>query len=89
MGENDDENHVIGGDFNTVLDPMLDKFGGKVGAHKKCREQILTMKESFDLADVRRTRNPNLRQYIWHSSSKRISSKRSQGSIIFLYQTFF
>ena len=70
MGEHDEENYVIGGDFNTVLDPMLDQFGGIAGSHKNCREQILTIKESFDLADVWRIRNPDLRQYTWYSSSK-------------------
>ena len=34
LGENDEENYVIDGDFHTVLDPMLDKFGGIAGSHK-------------------------------------------------------
>ena len=55
---------------------MLDKFGGIAGSHKKCREQILTIKENFDLADVWRIRNPDLRQYTWHSSSKPIIFSR-------------
>ena len=72
MGRNHEENYVISGDFSTVLDPMLDKFCGIAGYHKKCREQILTIKESFELVDAWRIRNPDLRQYIWHSSSKPI-----------------
>ena len=76
LGENDDEEYVIGGDFNTVLDSNLDKFGGIAGTHKKCREKIIASMESFDLADVWRVRNPTLRQYTWHSSSKPVIFSR-------------
>ena len=76
LGENDDEEYFIGGDFNTVLDSNLDKFGGIAGTHKKCKEKIIAGMESFDLADVWGVRNPTLRQYTWHSSSKPVILSR-------------
>ena len=76
LGENDEEQFIIGGDFNTVLDSNLDKFGGIEGSHKKCREKLLTVMENFDLSDVWRSHNPNLRQYTWHSSSKPVIFSR-------------
>ena len=40
LGENDDEEFVIVGDFNTVLDSNLYTFGGIAGTHKKCRDKL-------------------------------------------------
>ena len=33
LGENDEEEYIIGGDFNTVLNSNIDKFGGIKGTH--------------------------------------------------------
>lgn len=76
LGQNEDEEFIIGGDFNTVLDPLMDKFGGTVGTHKKCREKIHSITDSFELADIWRTKNPNSRKYTWHSSSNPIIFSR-------------
>ena len=35
LSEKEDEEFIIGGDFNTVLGPNLDTFGGISGTHKK------------------------------------------------------
>ena len=34
LGENDEEEYIIGGDFNTVINSNLDKFGGIKDTHK-------------------------------------------------------
>ena len=42
LGENDDEEYIIGGDFNTVINSNIDKFGGIKGSHQKCRDKIIS-----------------------------------------------
>ena len=76
LGENDEEEYIIGGDFNTVLNSNLDKFGGIKGTHQKCRDKIIASIDNFDLADIWRVLNPSLRQYTWHSSSKPVIFSR-------------
>ena len=76
LGENDEEENVIGGDFNTVLNSNLDKFGGIKGTHQKCRDKIIASIDNFDLADIWRVFNPSSRQYTWHSSSKPVFFSR-------------
>ena len=76
LGENDEEEYIIGGDFNTVLNSNLDKFGGIKGTHQKCRDKIIAGIDNFDLADIWRVFNPSLRQYTWHSSSKPVIFSR-------------
>ena len=61
---------IIGGDLNTVLEPKLDKMGGNPNTHIKSRETILTAIENFDLNDIWRVFNGNTTQFTWHSSSK-------------------
>ena len=76
LGENDEEEHIIGGDFNTVLNSNLDKFGGIKGTHQKCRDKIIASIDNFDLADICRIFNPSLRHYTWNSSSKSVIFSR-------------
>ena len=66
----------IGGDFNTVINSDLDKFGGLKGTHQKCRDRIKACIENYDLVDAWRILNPNSRQYTWHSSSKPVIFSR-------------
>ena len=76
LGENDEEEYIIGGDFNTVLNSNLDKFGGIKGTHQKCRDKIIASIDNFDLADIWRVFNPSSRQYTWHSTSKPVIFSR-------------
>ena len=76
LGENDEEEYIIGGDSNTVLNSNLDKFGGIKGTHQKCRDKIIASIDNFNLADIWRVFNPCLRQYTWHSSSKPVIFSR-------------
>ena len=76
LGENDNEEYIIGGDFNTVINSNIDKFGRIKGSHQKCRDKIISCMESFDLSDAWRVLNPNTRQYTWHSSSKPVIFSR-------------
>ena len=59
-----DDNITIGGDFNVILNPEVDGMGGnpklKESVKKKQQQQ---MRSSFDLMDIWRIRNPDVKQF--------------------------
>jgi len=57
---------IIGGDFNTVLDPLLDKKGGSIDHHAKCRETLQSIISDRDLVDIWRILNPNKQLFTWY-----------------------
>ena len=64
------ENILIGGDFNTVLDTNLDKKNGRADTHKHCRDNLNNIIDENNLIDVWRMHNPNKCQFTWHSNGK-------------------
>ena len=52
LAESEEDEFIIGGDFNTVLEPDVDKIGGISITHAKSRETIKTAMDSFDLNDI-------------------------------------
>ena len=52
LAENEEDEFIIGGDFNTVLEPDVDKIGAISITHAKSRETIKTAMDSFDLNDI-------------------------------------
>ena len=68
LGEFEIDNLIVGGDFNEVSDPELDRRRAKqmVTGNTKYREQIQGLKEIFSLVDIWRIRHPNLRRYSFH-----------------------
>ena len=61
----DDERIVIGGDFNVVLNEYLDKKGGIIGKNSQSRKILKQIIENYDLVDIWRAKNPNIRKYTW------------------------
>jgi len=53
---------IVGGDFNVILDADLDGTGGKPLKKKSCKN-IEDLCSSFDLIDIYRNRNPEVRQF--------------------------
>ena len=60
---------IIGRDFNTVLDIHLEK-NGKLDTHKRCRQKITDLLETYDSTDIWRDKHPTLKHFTWHSSHK-------------------
>ena len=60
---------IIGGYFNTYLNPSLDKSGGSSESYSE-RKHFLTICEEFDLFDMYRFKNPTKRKYIWRNKGK-------------------
>ena len=67
---------VLGGGFNVILNDSLDRNGGKVHHQKaKSIDAVSKIMSHFNLIDVWRTRNPNLRKYTWRQSNPLIQSR--------------
>ncbi|ROL45737.1 hypothetical protein DPX16_11432 [Anabarilius grahami] len=62
---------VIGGDFNMVLNPFIDKDNSKAvkdrSIHRKLRCCVNKLMKSFQLVDVWRRKNPVNQYYTFHS----------------------
>ena len=61
-GIDDDCRIIIGGDFNVILNPDLDGFGGKPKL-KELAKQIENMCLLHDLVDIWRVRNPETKRF--------------------------
>jgi len=60
------DNVVMGGDFNTILNPKLDKKGGIDQPRKNTyTSEILGMADTFNLVDVWRIHNPETLRFTW------------------------
>jgi exonuclease III len=66
------ENLLIGGDFNLYLNLKLDKLDSmsNKGDNPVYRAEIKSMLETLDLNDAWRTLNPLSRRYTWHSRGR-------------------
>ena len=72
-----DDNHIIGGDFNVALNPILERHGGRIDANesKRIRQEINGILIAFNLEDIVRNRFPDKNIYTWHNKTKGISSR--------------
>lgn len=67
LGEMDGQ-IILAGDFNQVMDPILDKSQFKGPLMTKDREAIHMLKEDMGLVDVSRITNPQEREYTFFLS---------------------
>ena len=67
---NSNENILLGGDFNVVIDPNIDKSGGNKNTHPRCRAKLKKIMDDFELIDVWRTFNQDKKVYTWHSNTR-------------------
>ena len=61
-------NLMIGGDLNLCLLPELDSYSGR-NVNSKYRSVIHGLIENYNLIDVWRTLNPELKRYTWRRSN--------------------
>ena len=59
---------IIGRDFNVILDVDLDGAGGKPQVKESCK-QIDNLCSSFDLIDIWRIRNPDVKRFTWRQKN--------------------
>lgn len=71
-----DCNIVLGGDFNTVLDPCIDKKGGaQFNTPLKYTQKLESFMEEFELCDIWRVKNPNLKYFTWRKRNPLIQCR--------------
>ena len=59
------DNRLIGGDYNLVLDLLKDKKGGLKRTHTQAQQKVLEWMDCTDLTDVWRSHHPNDEKYTW------------------------
>ena len=69
-------NRIIGGDFNLVLNPTIDKLGGREMTHGKCQKEVLSYMQASELLDIWRERNPEGRNYSWFRRNPKLIAER-------------
>ncbi len=62
---------LIGGDFNTYLDPVLDKKGGIMEKRSKFASGLHEMMEEYNLSDIFRVINPTVERFTWRGNTKK------------------
>lgn len=62
------DNIIIGGDFNSILNVDLDKSGGILKLKENVVDNINTIKDVFDLVDVWRFYHPTEHRYTWRQN---------------------
>ena len=73
--ENEDSSLIIGGDFNTYLNPLLDRDNTNNEALSKYGKELLSIMDQHDLIDIWRTLNPTTKRYTWRQKNPLIQSR--------------
>ena len=60
------DNRIVGGDFNLVLDLTVDKRGGRNITKQMSQTLIKNWMDESDLLDIWRFQHPETRRYTWH-----------------------
>ena len=66
-----DDTIVMGGDYNIILDENLDKKDGITEKKEKVVDIINKTIQNFDLIDIWRLRNPDIKQFTWRQKMKK------------------
>ena len=72
-----DKSIILGGDFNVVLDPLLDKQGGTSASNqsKKIRAELKAFLEAFALSDCLRIKICKNKLFTWSSKHLKVKSR--------------
>jgi len=66
---------IVGGDFNCSLNPQMDKKGGIMTTRQNIVDRIEDIQTVFNLLDIWRVKNPNLKSFTWSQKSPFIFCK--------------
>ena len=75
LAEYETTSFVIGGDFNTYFDPVLDKYGGTFEIKSTFSTKLQQCLQSFEICDIWRLQNPNVKRYTWRQNKPLIQSR--------------
>ena len=59
----EEENIILGGDFNCPLNPFIDKKGGILTPRKSVVKTIESLRDELDLVDIWRIKNPTKKSF--------------------------
>ena len=65
-----DQPLILAGDFNTCLNPKIDKIGGKTEKQSDYAKQILNTMDELNLADIWRVRNSDTLHFTRRQNTK-------------------
>jgi exonuclease III len=72
-------NFIIGGDINTPLNPILDKYNAPANSQPSDYAKLwTTLFEDLNLTDIWRILNPTKRRYTWRQGGKNSPLKQSR-----------
>ena len=71
LGEFGHKNIIMGGDFNCCLNPLIDKLGGDMESKSKYSQLLEELCEEFNLCDVWRVLNPDLKRFTRRANTKK------------------
>ena len=63
--------NIIGGDFNSITDPRIDKEGGNPTPRQYATQLLNDVTSRFDLVDIWQQRHPNAREFTWTGRNTR------------------
>ena len=66
---------MVTGDFNTVLDPSVDKSNADGTYNKQASEKIKQLMDEMYLEDIWRVHNPGVKRYSWYRKRPRQYSR--------------
>ena len=69
---NEEENIIVGGDFNCPLNTLFDKKGGIMIPRRSVVASIGCIQSELDLVDTWRLKNPSTKSYTWSRKSPNI-----------------
>ena len=65
----EEDNIIMGGDFNCPLNPTIDKKGGLLNPRKAVISTISNLQGELDLVDIWRVKNPEKNSFTWSQNS--------------------
>ena len=67
------DNRIVVGDFNNIMNPLLDKQGGRPD-HSNTKARAITQNyiDEFEMFDVFRKQHPETKQYTFHTPSPNV-----------------
>ena len=70
-----EEPFIIGGDFNTVINPKVDRYPNSIQNHPNCAIALQNVLIDLELVDIWRKKNEHTQKYTWNSPDFKIGSR--------------
>ena len=65
----DNYQFILAGDWNLIFDKSLDSMGGSPSLKFKSLQKLQSVIIDYNLVDIWRIKNPNLRQFTWRGTN--------------------